>query len=40
MKIGEVEEARFHRHTRLVRSDTRDSNADLCQEVPSLLHTV
>jgi len=40
MKIREMEEARFQRHTRPVRTLPRDSNADLRQEVPSLLHAV
>ena len=40
MEIREMEEARFQPHTRPVRTHTRDSNADLRQEVPSLLQAV
>ena len=40
MEIREMEEARFQRHTRPVRTYTRDANTDLRQEVPSSLHAV
>ena len=40
MEIREMEEARFQRHTRPVRTHTRDSKPDLRKEVPSLLHAV